>query len=215
MAESPLPLRPLEPPTLLDYFSVPPGLSPCLEGSEWGDSIHTDPKDNHRIYFQNIDGLCHDGDEMDLYVSSMAQFQVGTFCWADPGLNLSQLPVQQALQRPLSAHFTSSRSTYSASTLPLDASSSSSSYQPGGTFMTTTDKWTTRRTGKPLCDPSGLGRWPGLCYTYKRLKRLAILTAYRSPQQAPKGGFGFYDQQYALLLASGIQKTKCTETVYY
>lgn len=203
---SPLPPCSIAPlPTLLDYFSVPDPSS-CLEGSEWGDSIHIDPKENHRIYFQNIDGLRHDDDEMDLYVSSMAQFKVGTFCWADPGLDLSQVPVRQALQRPLSAHFTSSRSAYSASLLPSTTSSSSSSYQPGGTFMATTDKWTTRSTGKPLCDPSGLGRWSGLCYTGKRGKRLAVLTAYRSPRQAPKGGFGFYDQQYALLLANGVQK---------
>jgi hypothetical protein len=185
-----LPPSSIAPSTLLDFFTVPDSSS-CPESSEWGDSIHIDPKDNHRIYFQNIDGLRHDDDEMDLYVSSMAQFNIGTFCWADPGLDLSQVPVRQALQKPLTAHFNSSRSAYSASKLPMNTSSSSSSYQPAGTFMVTTGKWTTRSTGKPLCDPSGLGRWSGLCYNGKRGKRLAILTAYRSPRQAPKGGFGF------------------------
>jgi hypothetical protein len=37
-----------------------------------------DPGDLHRIYFQNVDGLRNDADEIDLYISSMAQFQVGT-----------------------------------------------------------------------------------------------------------------------------------------
>ncbi len=40
-------------------------------------------------------------------------------------------------------------------------------------------------------------------FSWKKGKRLAILTAYRSPRQQPTGGFGFYDQQYSLLLAKG------------
>ena len=38
----------------------------------------------------------------------------------------------------------------------------------------------------------------------KAAKRLSIITAYRSPHQQLKDGFGFYDQWYALLLASGV-----------
>ncbi len=47
--------------------------------------------------------------------------------------------------------------------------------------------------------------WSGLSFLGKQGKRLAILTAYRSPRQQPMGGFGFYDQQHALLLAKGIK----------
>ena len=72
--------------------------------------------------------------------------------------------------------------------------------------MATTAKWATRSSGVPLVDPSGMGRWSGLCYVGKRGKRLAVLTAYRSPRGQPQGGFGFYDQQYALLLSKGVDK---------
>ena len=72
--------------------------------------------------------------------------------------------------------------------------------------MATTAKWATRSSGEPLVDPSGLGRWSGLCYVGKRGKRLAIITAYRSPRGQPKGGFGFDDQPYALLLSKGVAK---------
>jgi hypothetical protein len=72
--------------------------------------------------------------------------------------------------------------------------------------MATTGKWTTRSTGKATEDPSGLGRWSGLTYLGKQNKRLTVLTAYRSPRQQPSAGFGFYDQQYALLLSKGICK---------
>ena len=194
-------------PTILEHFLPSDDVSP-VDCSAWGDSIHQDPGEYHRIYFQNIDGVRHDADELDLYVSSMAQFQVGTFCWADPSLDFSQLPVRQAIQRPLTAHFGTSRSAHSASLLPSTGtpSSKTSGYQPGGTFMATTAKWATRSTGKPLSDPSGMGRWSGLCYLGKRGKRMAIITAYRSPRQQPSGGFGFYDQQYSLLLAKGIVK---------
>ena len=72
--------------------------------------------------------------------------------------------------------------------------------------MASTGKWATRSVGKPLVDPSGLGRWSGLEYIGKRGRRLAILTAYRSPRQQPTGGFGFYDQQYSMLLSQGVTK---------
>jgi hypothetical protein len=55
----------------------------------WGDSIHSHPEELHRIYFQNIDGLCNDQDEIDLYIASMSPFHIGTFCWADPGFDFS------------------------------------------------------------------------------------------------------------------------------
>jgi len=55
-------------------------------------------------------------------------------------------------------------------------------------------------------DPSGLGRWSGISFLGKQGKRLSIITAYRSPRQQLQSGFGFYDQQYALLLASGVAK---------
>ena len=80
------------------------------------------------------------------------------------------------------------------------------SYQPGGTFMATTGKWATRSTGKMVVDTTGLGRWSGLTFLGKRNKRLTVLTAYRSPRQQPSSGFGFYDQQYALLLSQGVKK---------
>ena len=52
----------------------------------------------------------------------------------------------------------------------------------------------------------GLGRWSGLCFHGKRGKKLAIVTAYRSPCQQSTGGYGFYDQQFALLLSKGVRK---------
>ena len=138
----------------------------------------------------------------------MAQLQIGTFCWADPGLDFSKPTVRQSLQRPIRKQFCSTRSAFSSSKLPADAyaTSGSSGYQPGGTFMATAGRWTTRSIGTPLEDCSGLGRWSGLCYLGKRGKRLAIITAYRSPRQQPTGGFGFFDQQHSILLSQGVRK---------
>ena len=64
--------------SIFNFFSVSPD-QPSDERATWGDSIHENPGDLHRIYFQNIDGLRNDTDEMALYVSSMAQLNVGTF----------------------------------------------------------------------------------------------------------------------------------------
>ncbi|KAI2513931.1 hypothetical protein MHU86_315 [Fragilaria crotonensis] len=189
--------------TLFDFFPTSP-TSTTPPDDTWGDSIHDDPGELHRIYFQNIDGLRKDVDEIALYVSSMAQLKVGTFCWADPGLDFSQPSVRRSLQSPIGNHFHSARSACSSSTLPETYTSGSSGYQPGGTFMATTGRWSSCSTGIPLVDPSGLGRWSGLCYLGKRGKRLAILTAYRSPRQQPTGGFGFFDQQHSLLLSQGV-----------
>jgi hypothetical protein len=71
--------------------------------------------------------------------------------------------------------------------------------------MTSTNHWATRSIGNQLLDPSGLGRWSGLSYLGKKGKRLAILTAYRSPRQQPNGSFGFFDQQNSLLLSQGFK----------
>ena len=140
-------------------------------------------------------------------VSSMAQFKTGTFCWADHGLNLAQTPIQQKLKTPILAHFGAARSACSYSILPPGPTALRTGYQPGGTFTATTGKWVTRSTGKPIVDPSGLGRWSGLSFLGKRGKRLAIITAHRSPRQQPTEGYGFFDQQYSLLvLLQGIPK---------
>ena len=101
-----------------------------------------------------------------------------------------------------------SRNAFSSSILPANMSAGSGGYQPGGTFTSSTGKWATRSTGKPLVDPSGLGRWSGLCFLGKRGKHLAILTAYRSPRQQPTGGFGFFDQQHSILLSQGHSKSQ-------
>ena len=98
------------------------------------------------------------------------------------------------------------RSACSYSDLPPGPTALQSGYQPGGTFMATTGRWTTRSNGKPILDPSGLGRWSGLWFHRKRGKKLAIITAYRSHRQQLKGGYGFYDQQFALLLSMGIKQ---------
>ena len=120
--------------TLLDFFPSVPVHADVTEESSWGDSINSDPEENHRIYFQNIDGIRHDADEIDLYISSMAQFHVGTFCWADPGLDFSDTSVQRSFNQPVRSPFHIARSAFSSSNLPKDSRRRRSSYQPGGTF---------------------------------------------------------------------------------
>jgi hypothetical protein len=65
-------------PTLLDFFEPP---TPENEETFWGDDIHTDPANLHRVYFQNIDGIRNDADKIDLYAETMHQFNVDTICW--------------------------------------------------------------------------------------------------------------------------------------
>jgi hypothetical protein len=133
----------------------------------------------------------------------MLHYQVGTFCWTDPSLDFLQSTAKAKITSHTLSHFKTARTAFSSSRLPNEGDSL---YKPGGTLTTTTGKWTTRCVGKPLTDISGMGRWSGLTYLGKHGRRLAILTAYRSPRQQATGGFGFYDQQHALLLASGIKK---------
>ena len=66
--------------TILEYFDSSESDASLGELKAWGGSILDNPDELHRVYFQNLDGLRNDPDEMDLYVSSMAQFNVGTFC---------------------------------------------------------------------------------------------------------------------------------------
>ena len=195
--------------TLNDFFPSCSLNIPILQSTAdgtWGDSIHEHPGELHRIYFQNVDGIRNDSDEVDHYVSCMAQYNVSTFCWADPGLALSQPSVQQRFARPIRSHFSTMRCAFSSSDISSVSTTSRSMYQPGGTYMATTGKWATRSTGKPLVDPLGLGCWSGLTFLGKNGKRLSVITAYQSPRQQPTGGFGFFDQQHALLLSKGVKK---------
>ena len=130
----------------------------------------------------------------------MHQFNVGMFCWADPSLDFQQPQCQSKARKPVQQHYQMARMAFSSSKVPCERDSF---YKPGSTLTTMTDKWISRSTGKLLLDPSGLGRWSGISC---QGKWLSIVTAYRSPCQQRKDGFGFYDQQYALLLTSGIAK---------
>ena len=133
----------------------------------------------------------------------MHQFNVGMICWADPSLDFQQPQCQSKVRKPVQQHFQSARMAFSSSDVPCERDSA---YKPSGTLTAITDKWTSRSTGKPLVDPSGLGRWSGISFLGQQGKQLSIITAHRSPHQERKDGFGFYDQQYALLLASGVSK---------
>jgi hypothetical protein len=157
-------------PTLLDFFETP---TFC-----WGDDIHNDPANLHRVYFQNVDGIRSDADEIDLYVETMHHFNVGTICWADPSLDFQQPHCQSKVRKPVQQHFQSARMAFSSSTVSCDRDSA---YKPGDTLTATTDKWTSRSTGKPLVDPSGLKRWSSISFPGKQGKCLSIITTYRSP----------------------------------
>jgi hypothetical protein len=66
--------------TLLDSFPDPSNPHTHIDDISWGDPIEIDPLDYLRLCFQDVDGLRHDSDKMDLlYVANMAQFQVGIF----------------------------------------------------------------------------------------------------------------------------------------
>ena len=53
--------------SLTEYFiSSNSNLFEKDDSLPWGDSIHDDPGDFHRIYFQNIDGVRNDANEIDL-----------------------------------------------------------------------------------------------------------------------------------------------------
>ena len=194
------------PPSILPYLTDTNPIiahqdSDDTGGAYWGDSIHCSPKNLHRVYFQNLDGLRNDNEEIDLYVESMLQYQVGTFCWTDPSLDFLQQATKSKINHHTLAHFKTARTAFSSSKIPNEGDSL---YKPGGTLTTTTGKWTTRCIGQPITDE--MGRWSGLSYLGKNGEKLTIITAYRSPRQQAKGGLGFFDQQYALLLAKGIKK---------
>jgi hypothetical protein len=181
---SPSPLHPSSSinslPSILPYLSTSNSASYSDETSYWGDSIHCSPGDLHRVYFQNLDGLRNDNEEIDLYVESMLQYQVGTFCWTDPSLDFTQPAAKSKIQSHTLAHFKTARTAFSSSIIHNEGNSL---YKPGGTLTTTTGKWTTRSIGQPITDDSGMGRWSGLSFLGKNGRQLSILTAYRSPRQ--------------------------------
>ena len=76
----------------LSYIFPPNVVTADAYNRIYGDFLHNDPDLLHCIYFQNIDEIHNKVAEIDLSVSSMAQLRVGTFCWANPGLNFLHMP---------------------------------------------------------------------------------------------------------------------------
>ena len=69
------------------------------ETTFWGDTIHCPPGKLHQVYFQNLNGLRNDSEEIDLHVETMLQYQVGNFCWTDPVLtSFNPLPAKSNLR---------------------------------------------------------------------------------------------------------------------
>jgi hypothetical protein len=115
--------------------------------SHWGDSIHCSPNNFHRVYFQNLDGLHNDNEEINFYVESMFQYQVGTFCWIDPSLDFLQSAATTKIKSHTLAHFKTAYTAFSSSQIPNEGASL---YKRGGTLIMTTGKWTTRCIGQPM-----------------------------------------------------------------
>jgi hypothetical protein len=188
------------------HHAIPPYSTNLNEMQKeyWGDDIRNKPESSHhRIYFQNLDGMRNDSDEIDLYISSMAKLNVDTICWADPGLDFSQKPIRHKVQVTFQNHFKKTKIVFSSCQLPETFDHRSSGYQPGGTLTATTGRWVSRTNGTMLADPSGMGRWSGITFIGKDGKSISIITGYRSPRQSVSGCFGFYDQQHATLLSQG------------
>ena len=108
-------------PSILPHLSTNPTNSP--ENSHWGDTIHRSPDELHRIYFQNLDGLRNDNEEIDLYVESMLHYQVGTFCWTDPSLDFLQSTAKAKITSHTLSHFKTARTAFSSSRLPNERDS--------------------------------------------------------------------------------------------
>ena len=121
-------------PTLLDFFENPTSED---EDTFWGDDIHINPGDLHHVYFQNVDGIRNDADEIDLYVDRMHQFNVGMFCWADPSLDFQQPQCQSKARKPVQQHYQMARMAFSSSKVPCERDSF---YKPGSTLTTMTAK---------------------------------------------------------------------------
>jgi hypothetical protein len=79
--------------TLPDYFDF--NDPDDFTTQEHGDSITTPKHDDlHHLYYQNLDSLSSDQEEMDYVLQIMKRFQVGTACFADPSLNWKNCEVR-------------------------------------------------------------------------------------------------------------------------
>jgi hypothetical protein len=127
---------------------------------EYGDPITTSVhEDIHRLYYQNLDSLSSDQEEMDYVLQIMKRFQVGTASFADPSLNWKNKEVLSKYTQQIIRQFTFAKTDTSSSDVPTDADTH---YKSGGTLTSTFGKWTSACTSEKLTDPSGLGCWSGL-----------------------------------------------------
>ena len=155
-------------------------------------------KDTLRIYFQNIDGVKIDEDMTwwHLAMNEMNDRKVGVFGFAETNIAWDEQTRQKCKQITNRVYKRASINLANVRPWPRR-------YQPGGTCIGVTGKWSTRILEQGQ-DKSGMARWAYVTLGGKDTK-LTIISAYRVCQKqiAGTGSSTAYMQQWSKLRKMG------------
>ena len=144
--------------------------------SSYGDSILHKHHHTTRVYFQNVEGLTYSSGCKDYryFFSSLQSYDIDlaglaetNTCWSHPHL---QHDIRHCLRRFYPQH----KITFASPDPSIDLCSQRESFQAGGSFTVATGISSSRVQGSPLRDGTGLGRWSGLRFTARPIKRTVL-----------------------------------------
>ena len=173
---------------VLMFPSRRPGRMISRRGSDtcanqtYGDPILFKAPGTSRFFFQNVKGLTHTSSKEDYryFLSAMASYSVDVFGMAETNTGWQHRHLQTDFQTCVNRQFHFGKTVFGYSSAEVDPLPVSETFQAGGTAQVVQGNITTSIHGKPIEDPSGLGRWCGVSLMGKREQKFSVVTGYRS-----------------------------------
>jgi hypothetical protein len=159
-----------------------------------------------RILFQNVKGLTYSStkDDYRYYMACLHGLDVDIAGLTETNTCWSHAHLRSDLQQFVRSYYMQSKIAYGSPSDEVDTCPANESYQSGGNLTIATGALASRSNGKPVIDPTGLGRWSGMTLDLSQDRRLSLITAYSvctgSPNTASLGSsylreYEFFRQQ--------------------
>ena len=146
------------------------------ENLHWGNGMTSDPGQNTRIYFQNINGLRagNNFDDVNELLLCADGAKISILGFAETNVPWHDIRVKKTVRSKMSNIWNASKLACSAAPMITG----DRYYQPGGTSLMVNGEWTSRII-EGNEDESGMGRWSVMRLQGKGNRKLAVLCGYR------------------------------------
>jgi hypothetical protein len=176
----------------------------------YGDAIIQKSDNTVRLFFQNVKGLSSSAGSEDYryYMNCLHTLQVDVAGLAETNTCWQHSHLRNDLMHVIRRHYRQNKVVFGSPSSDIDPIPSNETFQAGGMVTMVTGGLVSRVQGKPVSDPTGLGRWTGITLCGSDQQQLTIITAYRicsdSIRNAPLGSAIAREYNYFHQLAKEV-----------